>query len=115
MFNCVFSIKLKTARTEWLEYQKKKWAWQANKRKLENGQLGMGDKRSRREGEQASGRAVIPTPAAGTLGGFLRKAQRTLLNSPWQIIQVICCYKFILKIRVLLNKLFPFYLMLVII
>lgn len=33
----------------------------------------------------------VPPATAGpatTLGGFIRRAQRTLLNTPWQIIQV---------------------------
>lgn len=36
--------------------------------------------------------AAMPPPkysgSTNTLGGFIRKAQRTLLNTPWQIIQV---------------------------
>lgn len=30
----------------------------------------------------------VPKGRAGTLGGFLRRAQQTLLSQPWQIIQV---------------------------
>lgn len=30
----------------------------------------------------------VPKGKAGTLGGFLRRAQQTLLSQPWQIIQV---------------------------
>lgn len=30
----------------------------------------------------------VPKGPAGTLGGFLRRAQQTLLSQPWQIIQV---------------------------
>lgn len=36
--------------------------------------------------------SAMPPPkysgSTNTLGGFIRKAQRTLLNTPWQIIQV---------------------------
>lgn len=31
----------------------------------------------------------VPKGRAGTLGGFLRRAQQTLLSQPWQIIQVV--------------------------
>lgn len=30
----------------------------------------------------------VPKGKAGTLGGFLRRAQQTLLSQPWQIVQV---------------------------
>lgn len=30
----------------------------------------------------------VPKGRAGTLGGFLKRAQQTLLSQPWQIIQV---------------------------
>lgn len=30
----------------------------------------------------------VPKVRAGTLGGFLRRAQQTLLSQPWQIIQI---------------------------
>lgn len=30
----------------------------------------------------------VPKGRSGTLGGFLRRAQQTLLSQPWQIIQV---------------------------
>lgn len=57
---------------EWIVYQKKKWAWQAANRQ-------------RREHVQTAKR----TKATGnTIGGFLKSAQRTLLNTSWQIIQV---------------------------
>jgi len=32
---------------------------------------------------------VVRTGNRSTLGGFIRRAQRTLLDSPWQIIQVM--------------------------
>lgn len=58
--------------TEWIVYQKKKWAWQAANRQ-------------QREHVQTAKR----TKATGnTIGGFLKSAQRTLLNTSWQIIQV---------------------------
>lgn len=78
---------------EWLEYQKKKWAWQMQNRafrvanEISNG-FSNGDsedtsvKRSR-----LSGKAT--TSDRGTLSGFFRRAQRSLLDLPWEILQVI--------------------------
>lgn len=60
-------------------YQKRKWKWQlAMRAKL----IGHPGKRMRDD------RIQVPKGQAGTLGGFLRRAQQTLLSQPWQIIQV---------------------------
>jgi len=60
-------------------YQKKKWNWQLEMRaKL----IGKHGKRMRDD------QIHVPKGRAGTLGGFLRRAQQTLLSQPWQIIQV---------------------------
>lgn len=60
-------------------YQKKKWKWQLEMRaKL----IDINGKRMRDNPIQ------VPKGRAGTLGGFLRRAQQTLLSQPWQIIQV---------------------------
>ncbi|XP_047033802.1 DNA polymerase epsilon catalytic subunit 1 [Helicoverpa zea] len=70
----------KEERKAWILFQKKKWLWQMEQRGLRN--------RSKRG---KMDKDMMPPPKAGpvtTLGGFLRKAQRTLLNTPWQIIQV---------------------------
>ncbi|PZC77848.1 hypothetical protein B5X24_HaOG202959 [Helicoverpa armigera] len=70
----------KEERKAWILFQKKKWMWQMEQRGLRN--------RSKRG---KMDKDMMPPPKAGpvtTLGGFLRKAQRTLLNTPWQIIQV---------------------------
>lgn len=32
--------------------------------------------------------AVLRTAAPGTLGGFIQRAQRTLLTVPWQVLQI---------------------------
>jgi len=75
----------------WLQYHKKKWALQA-KQRSERNSFG---KRARVGGSvEGCGKAggiqsVGRNPAAGTLGGFLRRAQQTLLDTPWQIIQVV--------------------------
>lgn len=78
---------------EWLEYQKKKWAWQMQNRALRvaseiSSGFSSGDsedtlvKRSR-----LSGKATATD--RGTLSGFFRRAQRSLLDLPWEILQVI--------------------------
>lgn len=71
----------KMERKQWILFQKKKWLWQMEQRGLRNR-----NKRGKMNAE-----TVLPPPSAGpatTLGGFIRRAQRTLLNTPWQIIQV---------------------------
>nr|CAD7397598.1 unnamed protein product [Timema poppensis] len=73
----------KEERLAWIEYQKKKWALQAQQRSGKN----VNKKRSRHSTEVGGG-GVVRNPSTGTLGGFLRRAQRTLLDTPWQVIQV---------------------------
>lgn len=70
---------------EWLSFHKKKWAFQARqrqerfkRRRLENGDAG-------NVGVGSLSRA--PTSTAG-IGGFLRRTAQTLLDTPWQIIQL---------------------------
>ena len=81
---------------EWVTFQKLKWAHQAKQRLAARG----GEKRSRteRSANFASpgdfdvgfgGRAGRAGRGAATIGGFLRRAQRTLLDSPWQIVHVV--------------------------
>jgi DNA polymerase epsilon subunit 1 len=74
----------------WLQYHKKKWVLQAKQRSERNSfvkRVRVGD--SAEGCGQAGGiQSVGRNPAAGTLGGFLRRAQQTLLDTPWQIIQV---------------------------
>merc|ERR1719391_757980 len=59
---------------EWIKFQKKKWQFQAAQR------------RAGESGKRA--RVGVSKQAPLTLGGFLRQAKRTLLDTPWQIIQV---------------------------
>ncbi|KAJ2953420.1 hypothetical protein O0L34_g1009 [Tuta absoluta] len=74
----------KEERQQWVLFQKKKWKWQMEQRGVQN--RGRGSKRGK-----ADDSALMPAPRAGpaahTLGGFIRRAQQTLLNTPWQIIQ----------------------------
>lgn len=63
----------------WIVYQKKKWNWQ----------LEMRAKIVCKHGKRMRDDQIhVPKGRAGTLGGFLRRAQQTLLSQPWQIIQV---------------------------
>ena len=59
---------------EWIKFQKKKWQFQAAQR------------RAGESGKRA--RIGVSRQAPATLGGFLRQAKRTLLDTPWQVIQV---------------------------
>lgn len=60
-------------------YQKKKWKWQLEMRaKL------IGNNYKYAQADQIN----MSKKRAGTLGGFLKRAQQTLLSQPWQIIQV---------------------------
>ncbi|GAB6019923.1 hypothetical protein CHUAL_001454 [Chamberlinius hualienensis] len=56
----------------WLVYQKKKWTFQRENRKI---------------GNESSGTIYSNGPST-SVGQFLRRTQQTLLNSPWQIIQI---------------------------
>lgn len=67
-------------RLVWLEFQKKKWAYQAKQR-------GQGKSKRFRANNQVS-RGVIRNPNLSTMDGFLRQAQQKLLSTPWQIIHV---------------------------
>ncbi|XP_072929758.1 DNA polymerase epsilon catalytic subunit 1 isoform X2 [Epargyreus clarus] len=71
----------KEERRAWIVFQKKKWMWQMEQRGTRN--------RSKR-GKVDNDVSVLPRNigSTNTLGGFIKRAQRTLLNTPWQIIQV---------------------------
>ncbi|XP_063387130.1 DNA polymerase epsilon catalytic subunit 1 isoform X2 [Cydia fagiglandana] len=70
-------------RRAWILFQKKKWKWQIEQRKMSNR-----SKRGRMDNEASTAAARSLGPAT-TLGSFIKRAQRTLLNTPWQIIQVL--------------------------
>nr|CAD7454365.1 unnamed protein product [Timema tahoe] len=76
-------IKKKEERLAWIDYQKKKWALQAQQRSGKHV-----DKKRSRHSTEVGGGGVVRNPSTGTLGGFIRRAQRTLLDTPWQVIQV---------------------------
>lgn len=71
----------------WIKFQKKKWEFQQQQRSSQA-------KRSRKDGMNLGGGVgmgnagkVVRSGPASTIGGFLRRAQRTLMDVPWQIIQ----------------------------
>lgn len=65
----------------WVNFQKKKWAWQLSQK---NKNLNK-NKKSKKDSQKNQ---VASLPRVNTLGGFLRRAQRSLIEIPWQIIQV---------------------------
>nr|XP_033811806.1 DNA polymerase epsilon catalytic subunit A [Geotrypetes seraphini] len=73
----------KDERLVWLRYHKKKWELQAKQRR---------ERRKRRrllDGEALpSGGGVIRDGPSAGLGGFLRKTARSILDMPWQIVQI---------------------------
>ncbi|CAH0728541.1 unnamed protein product, partial [Brenthis ino] len=73
----------KEERRAWIVFQKKKWMWQMEQRGLRNK-----SKRGRVDKDASTSMVSRNTGPTNTLGGFIRRAQRTLLNTPWQIIQV---------------------------
>lgn len=78
----------------WILYQKKKWAWQARQRAFTTTTTRQSKKskqfnvNANNSGSGGLGGGVVRTGNITTLGGFLKRAQRSLLDSPWQIIQV---------------------------
>ena len=60
---------------DWIQFQKKKWKFQMMQRREGNS-----NKRFKNSG------GVTRTPV--TLGGFLQKTKKTLMDTPWQIIQI---------------------------
>ncbi|XP_029052112.1 DNA polymerase epsilon catalytic subunit 1 isoform X1 [Osmia bicornis bicornis] len=75
----------KEERLKWLEFHKQKWAYQAKQRAQH--QANKRNKTSTSSEDQSSW-GVARSINTATLGGFLRHAQKKLLTSPWQIIQI---------------------------
>ncbi|CAN7982572.1 unnamed protein product [Ixodes hexagonus] len=76
-------------RVAWLQFHKKKWELQRKQRQARGKRLNRESAPSTSGAKaSASSGAIIRAGGTATLGGFLRKAQRTLLDSPWQIIQL---------------------------
>ncbi|XP_062555151.1 DNA polymerase epsilon catalytic subunit 1 [Armigeres subalbatus] len=70
----------------WLAFHKKKWKWQlAQRSKFRN----TGNKRARVDDREAPSTTIASGRAAATLGGFLRKTQRSLIERTWQVLQIL--------------------------
>ncbi|ESO90687.1 hypothetical protein LOTGIDRAFT_217825 [Lottia gigantea] len=69
--------KTKEERKIWVEYHKKKWELQAKEKQ----------DRKRQRTELDISTSMSTTPARG-LGGFLRKTARSMMDMPWQIVQL---------------------------
>ncbi|XP_017476166.1 PREDICTED: DNA polymerase epsilon catalytic subunit A isoform X2 [Rhagoletis zephyria] len=72
---------------EWVRFQKKKWAWQLERRQ----RVRQANKRPRNEQTVAP---LMPSArdgatATGTIGGFLRRAQRALIDHVWHVLQIV--------------------------
>ncbi|KYN13843.1 PREDICTED: DNA polymerase epsilon catalytic subunit A [Trachymyrmex cornetzi] len=74
--------KTKEERLKWLEFHKKKWTFQAKQRNQHQ------KKRSKTNETDGIGWGVIRNTNTSTMTGFLRRAQRKLLETPWEIIQL---------------------------
>ncbi|XP_011332677.2 DNA polymerase epsilon catalytic subunit A isoform X4 [Ooceraea biroi] len=67
---------------KWLEFHKKKWAFQAKQRQQYR------QKRSKTDESDEITWGVVRNTNTSTMTGFLRRAQRKLLETPWQIVQL---------------------------
>ncbi|XP_075749504.1 DNA polymerase epsilon catalytic subunit 1 [Rhipicephalus microplus] len=77
---------------EWLQFHKKKWAHQKRQRqdrtkRVNRGANSLSSATDKTAAAPTKG-AAIRAGVTGTLGSFLRRAQRNLLDLPWQIIQL---------------------------
>ncbi|XP_065339696.1 DNA polymerase epsilon catalytic subunit 1 [Cloeon dipterum] len=75
---------------EWLEYHKKKWKIMADERKQMKLRAKLSASRTNQNtsGKTVSNKIASSKSATSTIGGFLRRAQHTLLTSTWQVIQL---------------------------
>ncbi|XP_070548417.1 DNA polymerase epsilon catalytic subunit A-like isoform X2 [Ptychodera flava] len=71
--------KTKEERLAWLAYHKKKWELQAKQRR---------ENKRRRVDSNDVGGGIIRSGPNTALGNFLRKTARSLLDMPWQIVQL---------------------------
>ncbi|XP_060547856.1 DNA polymerase epsilon catalytic subunit A [Pantherophis guttatus] len=72
----------KEERLLWLRYHKKKWELQARQRQERR------KKRRLADGEAAPGGGAIRAGPSKGLSNFLRKTARSILDMPWQIVQI---------------------------
>lgn len=71
---------------EWIEYHKKKWSWQLQQRNKRRSH--QNNKKSRTESTIARP-ITAGTSSTVTIGGFIRRTQRSIIEQPWQIIQIV--------------------------
>lgn len=74
---------------EWIEYHKKKWRWQIQQRNMRRSH--QNNKKSRNEPtlqRPLTAAAGTSSSSAVTIGGFLRRTQRSIIEQPWQIVQI---------------------------
>ena len=75
-------LSFQDERRVWVEYQKKKWALQKQQREARK-------RRRLDNGSETSGGGVVRTGPTTGLGSFLRRTARTMMDLPWQIVQVV--------------------------
>ena len=74
---------------EWLSFHKRKWAFQARQRHDRHKRRRLADRGSGEEQGSGVGGGVfrVGSGAAG-MGSFMRRTARTMMDLPWQIVQV---------------------------
>ena len=78
---------------EWIKFQKRKWQFQARQRREQERHNGRKKARGGDDGAAdvvsggATGQGLVRSGPV-TMAGFLRRTQRTLMDTPWQIIQL---------------------------
>lgn len=73
---------------EWIEYHKQKWRWQLQQRSRRR--MHQNNKKSRNESSVPIPRSVPASTSGGvTIGGFIRRTQRSIIEQPWQVIQIV--------------------------
>ena len=72
-------------RDVWIRYHKRKWSIQMKQRAARRSREGTGTDSGAKVSSVGGGAGVLRS----NLGGFLRRAQQTLLSSMWQVLQVI--------------------------
>lgn len=94
-----YENSLQEERKVWLEYHKRKWELQAK------------DKQNRKRRRIDFGDVPMSASRSNSLGGFLRRTARSIMDMPWQIVQVrkhnkeiqlrtyiiLLCFKFTVK------------------
>ncbi|KAL1514239.1 hypothetical protein ABEB36_003526 [Hypothenemus hampei] len=64
----------------WIKFQKRKWLFQTLQKNIGNS-----NKKKKTKGSLA----VLRSSAPGSLGTFLQKTQKSLLTTPWQVLQIL--------------------------